>query len=77
MVKAAVARPVLRPPLTRCFVICSLVWASLTSWLAVREGSGGKADGEVDALAEADVLEDVEVAVGFVLIVVAHGDDVV
>jgi hypothetical protein len=38
---------------------------------------GGKADGEVDAPAKADVLEDVEVAVGFVLIVVAHGEDVV
>jgi hypothetical protein len=42
-----------------------------------RLDGGGKADGEVDALAELDVLEDVEVAVGFVLIVVAHGDDVV
>lgn len=36
------------------------------------EGGGGEADGEVDALAEADVLEGVEGVVLFVLIVVAH-----
>jgi len=36
------------------------------------EGSCGEANGEVDALAKVDVLEDVDVVAGFVLIVLAH-----